>query len=295
MKKTIMVIATIAISLTTITSCVNNKTKNDTPLESSKVVDELPAVQPIDTSNAVDTSALNTEVVDTVETEVPVVYTTLVLNNNALPVELYESDSLELPSDSILTLAGIVATSEGNTLTVKSDSSIIPNNITFSYDGKGKVLVTQFGKTTEYNSNSFSMNKGIISIGDKKIMPEKVVTILKIGVPKNNPVIFNGTNVHYKSDVVLGKVEITTTGNSIVDLSRVQSASTISAKGNTSISIDYVGIIEKIAISDSAKVTMKNCDSVFTANVIQKGKLQIPEKTPITKEKTAGNGDIVKK
>lgn len=281
MKKMIVVIAAIAMVI----GCKSKSNKSTEPVQDTPVV-ETPIQPEQDTASMADTTAA-------MVVEIPKVYTTLVLDNNALPVELYESDTIVLPSDSILVLAGIVVTREGTILTVKSDSSIIPNDVTFAYDGKGKVLITQFGKITEYSSKNFSMNNGIISIGDKEIVPEKVLTVLKIGVPKMNPVIFNGSNTNYTSSVQLGKVEVNATGKSSISLSSLQSG-ILSIKGGSTISIDYAGTIEKVAVSDSANVSMKLCDSIYTASVVQKGKLRLPEKTPIAKEKTNGEGDIVK-
>lgn len=291
MKKMIVVIASIAFLI----SCKPNSKREEKAEDKYVPPVETPIqVIPIDTAVTVtDTTksvpvTVDPNAIPTFASNYPIM-----IFNTTIPVELYASDNFELPSDSILALSGIVVKQEDKKIIVVTDSSVIPQDISISYK-KGKAIVTQYGKSKEYNAKRVAIEDGIVLIDNQPILPEKELTVLRVGVPGYVSVILNG-NSSFSSNVILGNVDITSTGdNNTIRLSEVFTMNNVNLKGNTSLSIDKARTINKLFVADSASVLLKNCDSIFSATVTQKGKLQLPEKTPITKEKTTGEGDIVK-
>ena len=283
-----MVIAIAAIVLTTsIVSCKSNNKKQITDwLETNQTTESSDSTIQVPVADTVN------NINDTITVEEKV-FTTIHISNVAIPVEIYEATDVELPSDSILALAGIKIERTDRSVTLSTDSSQIPQDIVVTKQ-KGIITVTQYGNTTSHKGEKVSIDDRTISIDGKVIEPEKILAVLRIGVPKETPIIVDGGSQNITSTVLLGNADINVTGNGNIKLTTVKNAS-ISQKGGCVFTADDIPYLSTITLNDSASVKLNRCDSITAVRIAGKGILTLPSNTAIAKEKISGDGDIVKK
>jgi hypothetical protein len=244
---------------------------------------QQPSPTPVDTTAIVDTTATDSTTVE------QIVYTTIGIETS-VPIEFYESDSLSIPPDSLLHLAGVKFIETEGKYTLQTDSTLIPQEINIAWN-KGEVTISRWGTSKEFKGKKLTMDNDSIFIDGKAVVFETPVKVIKIGVPKGNPITCSGNNLHLSSSVQLGTVQLQAGGESEIALDATN-ASEIRLTGKSTMT-GSCAVISVLSLTDSSNIVMKSCDSIGMISAKGKPKITYPKNTKVTSEKTSDNTEVV--
>lgn len=219
----------------------------------------------------------------------------------AQPIEFYQADTMEIPSDATLQRMGVGITRESGNIAFKTDSTVIKEimqTVSVTRHGK-KIIITYDGHSQEYSGSKVTIDDGIVTIDGKEIaymadMPKPAP--LKIGMPRASNLTISGI-ANVKCHVTLNQLNgnLVTGKGSYVICDSVNTMLPLSTKDSTTIAIKYIHKAASISLSGTGSVTVAAVDTIHTTTINGSGNINLPKNAIVISQKIKGDGEVVMK